>query len=205
MTAFASRSSIAVARSLHRCLNATSLALIAAAALACLAPAPAVAQESHLANGDMEAGGDIPDGWRARGEAKLSRDTEIFAPAPKGASAVSNASLRIELSGGNSGGGAMQKLDPAPTGAVHITGTARVEGSLERVQVALQHFDTEWKQAGWKVVASFTPAADGKGEWKDFSATIKDLPANATNVVLVVTGKGTGKIWIDNLVVESGK
>ncbi len=146
------------------------------------------AQQSFILNGNMESGTDKPDVWASQGTAHITRDTTVYK--------TGSASLRIDWDGGS--GGAYQKLNPTPTSRFTVKGSVHVEGIFEVAQVAIQSFDPTRKQIGWKAIANPRPGTD----WTDFMAQIEPLPA-ATSIVLLVAGKGTGKIWLDDVSVES--
>lgn len=145
------------------------------------------AQQSHLLNGGMEEGAEKPGSWTLQGAAALARDTAVFKS--------QSASLRIDLNAGS--GGAYQKLEPTPTGEIKIRGSSRLEGTFDTAQVALQSFDDSRKQIGWKVVSMLKPGQD----WMDFQAQFIP-PPGASSVILLVVGKGTGRIWLDDVSVE---
>jgi len=148
----------------------------------------ALGQQALIQNGNMEAGTEIPEHWGAQGAAKIARDTVVFKSG--------SASMRIDWENGS--GGAFQRLEPFPCGGVTVKGSAKVEGQFEIAQVALQLFDASRKPAGWKIVKLLKPEAN----WTDFSASITSLPPNAASALLVVAGKGCGRIWLDDLSVE---
>lgn len=146
------------------------------------------AQQSLIQNGAMDEEGDPLLGWAVKGDLKAERDSEVFHSSP--------ASLRLTWDGGS--GGISQKLIPFPADPFTVRGSARVTGTFEVAQVAVQFFDANGKQNGWRIVALLKPSEN----WVNFQTQIQPVESAAA-ALLVVVGKGTGQIWVDDLSAEN--
>jgi hypothetical protein len=128
-------------------------------------------------------------GWNPQGRLAAVHDTHTFRQGP--------AALRVESVGGPAQGsaGTPLKLTGQP---FRISGWVRSEGQLEECLVAIQAFDAAGKQVGWENLA------DGRGarDWTPFSRPVS-LLATAARASVVVTFKGTGRVWLDELVVAA--
>jgi hypothetical protein len=161
---------------------------VAAGVLVSLVVAPD-SNRNLLANGDMSAGGDRPDGWTETwGAAKAFRDTTVFRSAP--------ASLRIEVGGGT--GQAFQMREGGANATLRIRGALRSQGEV-RAQVAVQAFDAEWKRNEFKQVRY----TQGDTDWVAFEGTVT-LPAWTARYNLQVWAEGTGLAWLDDAFLAAG-
>jgi len=146
--------------------------------------APLVAQ---LPNGDMSQGELSPKGWTlwvGTAPIILARDTSFFFSAPasllldgqKGAYGVAYLPLPITFRQGT------------------LRGIYHLVGKPEETFIALQVFDAAKKQIDW---VNFVSESQN-GIWQEFEGSYTLSPEAAT-ANLVVSLKGDGKIWLDDL------
>lgn len=147
-------------------------------------------EQPLIQNGQMEDGDATPSGWSLsdyrQGTLRLSRDTEVFHGG--------KAALRLRTEG-KAAGFVHQMLQPIPRGPFTVGGVARLDGRLEQAQVAVQVFDSQWKQLEWKPVAVLDTA---KTDWVKFQATLS-LPEKAAYALLGLSINGDGSAWLDDV------
>jgi hypothetical protein len=160
----------------------TYVSLFALPALLAVAPLHA-----EFANGNMSAGGTVPSGWSSwigTQPVSIVRDTAVYFSAP--------AALRVSGEAG-SYGLAYAGL-PITIRQGTLRGYARLEGNPEESRIAIQVFDAEKRQLDWKnLVVKFAP-----GEWVEFQESYK-LPEAAVSANLVVSVRGKGSVWLDDV------
>ncbi len=157
------------------------------AAFAAVVGSPSALPPLH--NGSMTEGTDTPTGWTnlwtASGKLQIVRDTSDYKSAP--------ASLRLESVGGPAYGTVSQPFGPAPD-AFQVTGSVKSAGQFDESVFAVQEMDATGKQVAWINLAN----AAGAKTWQAFSGTVQ-LPPEAASWNLVLTLKGTGKVWLDDV------
>ena len=143
-----------------------------------------------LLNGAMSEGNGVPAGWELSKGAEnlvLQRDTTTFRSAPS--------ALQLRSEGGAGKGNTGFKL-PVTSDPFTLRGVARMQGQPEEAALAIQVFDGDWKQIGWIQIADFK--VRGAGDWREFSQKVA-LPGGAAQAFLLLTFKGEGKVWLDDL------
>ena len=149
-----------------------------------------------LHNAQMNEGAATPTGWNApwSGEGKIAvaRDVADFKSGP--------ASLRLQSEGGRAYGSIGQnlKLPNDVTAAFRVRGWAKSRGDLQEALIAVQVFDAAGKQIEWKNLAG----AAAMRNWSEFSADLQ-LPANTVKAQLLLTLKGDGAVWLDDISIEA--
>ena len=73
-----------------------------------------------------------------------------------------------------------------------------VAGDLKEALTAIPSFDNNGKQVGWTTLLD----ARAAGEWRPFSREVQ-LPKGAARSSLIVTFNGNGKVWLDEVRVDS--
>lgn len=140
-------------------------------------------------NGDMSLGADAPEGWtipwRASGKLELTRDMQVFKVGP--------ASLSMRNVDGPAQGGAAHALEAYKT-PFTISGFAKGSADVKDSLVAIQAFDGAGKQVGWINLL----ALQGGKDWQPFSQKVT-LPDGAAKCQLVLTLKGEGEVWLDEI------
>ncbi|NJL32485.1 MAG: hypothetical protein HC898_13195 [Phycisphaerales bacterium] len=101
---------------------------------------------------------------------------------------------------GKASGFVHQLLEPRPGGKFTISGSVRVQGRFEQVQIAVQCFDGNWQQVQWKTV--FTPSRS-TGDWQSFSAPVT-LTNSTVYALLGLSLTGDGTVWLDEVNAASG-
>lgn len=145
-----------------------------------------------IKNRSMNEGGATPAGWELwnpEGKLVLARDTQNFYIGP--------ASLSLRSEGGAAYGTVAQEFAPT-NGIFIISGTTKGKGQLKESLVALQVFDAAGKQIGW---INLVQIQNHNKWWDKFSEQVI-LPAGAARVRLVVTLKGDGQVWLDEVAVS---
>ena len=140
-----------------------------------------------VVNGDMSAGGALPDGWTEHwGEITAMRDTQTFHSAP--------ASLRAQPNGKS--GSAFQMFEVEGGGTYTISGWMKATGDI-KAQVAAQSFSPDWGKNEFNQILY----SQG-GDWTQFSKDVK-IPdwASRFNVQLMVEGQG--QAWLDDVTVTA--
>ncbi|MHC4501972.1 MAG: SUMF1/EgtB/PvdO family nonheme iron enzyme [Planctomycetota bacterium] len=158
------------------------------------APAPGnVASDitgSCLVNADMSSGGAVPTGWKmakdAAPNARLVRDTTVFSKGP--------ASLKLDCPRRADKATVMQHFKLVPRGRFSVSGHVRAAGGPDLFQVALWASDAEWKELAWILLGT----ASGGRDWTALSKDV-ELPPGVVNVDLLVTCKGPGAVWLDEV------
>jgi hypothetical protein len=143
----------------------------------------------NIQNKNMNEGGAVPVGWdlwNPEGKLTLARDTKDFYIGP--------ASLTLKSEGGAAYGTASQEFAPVE-GIFIISGTTKGKGDLKEALVALQVFDAAGKQINWINLAQI----QNHNKWWDKFAQQVALPAGTAKVHLVVTLKGDGQVWLDEI------
>jgi photosystem II stability/assembly factor-like uncharacterized protein len=145
-----------------------------------------------LRNGSMTAkteGGDAPAGWSSpwigTGRLAIARDTRDYHTGP--------ASLRLESVGGAAYGSVSQGFDAA-TAPFLVSGWVKSSGALDEALVAAQAFGADGKQVAFVTLTN----AAGVKQWQAFSGPVQ-LPKETTHWNLVLTLKGAGKAWLDDV------
>ena len=142
-----------------------------------------------LRNGSMTDGTAVPAGWENvwSGSGKLAavRDTQDFQTGP--------ASLRVESIGGPAYGSISQGFGPT-SDPFTVSGSVKSVGQLDEALVAVQATDAAGKQVAWITLTN----AAGVKAWQPFSGAVS-LPPGTAHWSLVMTLKGTGKAWLDEL------
>jgi photosystem II stability/assembly factor-like uncharacterized protein len=143
-----------------------------------------------IINGDMsEANNGRPAGWNApwigSGTLVASRDTQMFRSAP--------ASLSLRSENGAAYGTISQSFKPVAA-PFALRGWVRARGQIEECLVAVQVFDAQNKQIAWLNLAS--PQVND--QWHQFKGNVS-MPGNAVSCNLVLTLKGQGQAWLDDL------
>jgi photosystem II stability/assembly factor-like uncharacterized protein len=125
--------------------------------------------------------------WTAGGKLALHADRSVAHSPPS--------SLRLESVGGPANGSAAQPIEPGSM--FSIGGVVRTQGQIEECLLAAQVFDRAGQQTEW------IPITDGKaaGDWTVFEQKVR-IPPDAGRARLVLTLKGTGQAWIDDLAVR---
>ena len=167
-----------------------------------IAPVAVPITATHLKNGDMESGADIPTGWDSiwtgTGRVKAVRDTVKRNSG--------SASLRLE-SVGNAPAYASTSQDltglaPGQTIKISVAGCA--EGKLDEAFITLQAFDPTLKrQLSFDAVAKKEDLV-GKDGFTTYTRDIT-LPKEPFTARLVVLMKGSGKIWADDISITATK
>ena len=157
---------------------------------------PTTAKQTNLIrNGEMTEGTGQPVNWEMSshkvGEYAMSRDTTLSKSAP--------ASLQVRTEG-KATGFVYQKIEAAKGSTVTLRGFARVKGSFQRSQIAVQLFDSSWKQTDWKTIAE-VPADD---QWKEFQGSF-NVPDGSPNILIGVSFEGAGQVWLDDVTAYGGK
>ncbi|RMF90921.1 MAG: hypothetical protein D6741_16480, partial [Planctomycetota bacterium] len=135
-----------------------------------------------LQNGGMEAGDDIPDGWRATEGVQVVRDTRV---AHEG-----TASARLDAR--EKSGNVNQMLTGIGGKAVAISGWVKAQPGTGAVQLFVLNFDTrdqnDWKSLGWQTLVRFKEAP---ADWTRFEGTYEFPPEAGTAIFgLLIEGKG---------------
>ncbi len=148
-----------------------------------------------IQNGDMEAGGDVPDGWGEKweGRAKVvtSRDTTQ--------SKSGKASLKIKTIGDAQGQGAQSVWD-APAGATFtISGSMKTKGNI-KANFAVQPRTATWTPIGFLQIGY----AQNNTDWQTFSKTVT-LPAGSVHAAIILYVEGDGEAWLDDVKVTDAK
>ncbi|MBV9469404.1 MAG: hypothetical protein JOZ57_09165, partial [Abitibacteriaceae bacterium] len=150
----------------------------------------------QLVNPDMSAGTARPTGWGnpwiGNGQLKVMRDTEIYKDAP--------ASLSLATQNGPAYGTVSQNFAPVKA-PFQISGFTKGTGKLAESQVAIQVFDAAGKQVGWITLANVTATPRDATSWQPFSQRV-ELPAEAASCNLVLTLKGEGQVWLDEIILS---
>ncbi len=142
------------------------------------------AQIAFLKNGDMSAGGAIPEFWTEKwNDVQAFRDTQTFKEGP--------ASLRVEASGKS--GSAFQMFEVPGGTSVKLSGWFKTQGTA-KAQVALQAFSDDWKQNDWQQIAFQATDSD----WAHFEKTLT-IPDWAALFNVQVNLDGRGKAWLDEV------
>jgi len=145
-----------------------------------------------LCNGSMTGGDEMPLGWGVlwvgSGRLRAVRDVIAFKEPP--------ASLLLLSEGGPAYGSVSYDLGPSH-GPFRTGGYVRSDGELEEAVVAIQSFGQDGTQVGWQTLA------DGRGvrDWRHFTQPAQ-LPAAAHRANLVVTLRGQGRVWLDEVTAE---
>lgn len=173
-------------------MNGRAIFLVITAAVPVTTSLPA----NFVANSSMSEGVDRPAGWKLwrdtrLGKVEIKSDREIF-KSP-------DASLRLSSLGAPvSASASCQLILPPATGAILVRGSARMQGSaLKESVLAVQSFDASDQQIGWATVAPLI----NSGEWLDYEASVK-VPKSAVTVRLLVTLRGEGSVWLDDVTAE---
>ena len=142
-----------------------------------------------LTNGSMMEGTTVPTGWEnvwsGSGKIVAVRDTQDFMIGP--------ASLRLEAVGGAAYGSVSQSFGPAPD-PFTVSGLVKSAGQLDEALVAVQAADASGKQVAWITLTN----AAGVKSWHHFSEPVH-LPSETAHWNLVMTLKGSGKAWLDEV------
>jgi hypothetical protein len=105
--------------------------------------------------------------------------------------------LQLRSVGGAAYGTVSQLMAPTAT-AFTVSGAAHSSGRLEEAVIAVQAFDESGKQVAWQTLAD----ARGTKEWTAFKQTVT-LPARTTHWNLIVTLRGEGGVWLDDVKIEA--
>ncbi len=142
-----------------------------------------------LNNGSMTVGTAVPTGWEnvwsGSGKVTVVRDTQDFQTGP--------ASLRVEAVGGPAYGSVSQSFGPA-SDPFTVSGSVKSSGQLDEALVAVQATDAAGKQIAWITLTN----AAGVKAWQPFSSAVS-LPPGTAHWSLLMTLKGTGKAWLDEV------
>jgi hypothetical protein len=126
--------------------------------------------------------------WTASGNLAASRDDVTVRSKPF--------ALRLASVDGRAGG-SIAHVIPPNSAPFKLSGVVRSAGEVEECLLAVQVFDSADKQIEWNHVADGKAAAD----WTAFEKRI-ELPAAAARCNLVLTLKGDGEAWLDDLKAE---
>lgn len=154
-----------------------------------------LAMAPTIQNGTMNDGQTTPSGWNApwSGEGKISvaRDVADFKSGP--------ASLRLQSEGGSAYGSIGQglKLPTDVTASFRVRGWTKSRGTLQEALIAVQVFDATGKQIEWKNLVN----ASSLRNWSEFSGDVQ-LPSATAKAQLLVTLKGDGVVWLDDVTLE---
>lgn len=153
----------------------------------------AVSTAPALLNGSMTEGTTTPTGWgtpwSGTGKVQAARDTQVYKTGP--------ASLRLESVGGTAYGSVSQSFTPTLE-PFTVSGWVKTSGKLDEALVAVQAFDASGKQVDFITLGNGVGATD----WKAFSGQVQ-LPKDADHCNLVLTLKGNGKVWLDEVQTSS--
>ena len=145
---------------------------------------PDLTPKQFVTNGDMSAGGALPDGWGEHwGEVGAARDTQVFHSAP--------ASLRVD--GNGKSGQQFQMFEVTGGQTYQISGWMKTAGAA-KVQVAAQSFSPDWGQNEFNQIR-FT---QGDSAWTQFSKTVT-VPAWAGRFNVQLMVEGAGQAWLDDV------
>lgn len=126
--------------------------------------------------------------WTSKGNLNAFRDCKDFASAPS--------SLRIESVGGPVTGSVSESLRNVCGKKLKITCKMKNEG-FSNCTVVLTGMDGSWQQVLNKEVIN---AKEAK-EWTTLSGEIF-VPANAVNTRIGILVDGSGKVWLDDIIIE---
>lgn len=154
----------------------------------CLALASSAAADDFkitLQNPGMEAGRDVPEGWRGRfGKVYVTRDTETF---HSGA-----ASLSVQNTAGSSGS-AHQMLAVKPGLKLKLGGWIKSsEGA--KVNFAAQFFDEKFT---WNEFVQ-VKYLEGAQDWQQAEKEIT-VPERAVRMAVALYVDGVGRAWLDDV------
>lgn len=138
-----------------------------------------------LQNPGMEAGAEVPEGWRGRfGNVTVTRDTATFHGG--------KASLSVQNTGSASGCG-HQLITVTPGVKIHLGGWVKcTEGG--KVNFAAQFFDEKFTWNEFVQVKHVQAAQD----WQFASKEIT-VPENATRMAVGLYVEGAGRAWLDDI------
>jgi hypothetical protein len=109
------------------------------------------------------------------------------------------ASLKLQSVGGAAYGTVSQSF-AAHSGSFTLSGAIKANGKLDESLFAVQAFGEDGRQIGWITVFD---ARDAKN-WTEFSRFVS-LPPGTKNWNLVLTLKGDGAAWLDDVKAEAEK
>lgn len=147
----------------------------------------------QIINKSMNEGRAQPTGWSlwtANGKLELKRDTTNWYIRP--------AALSLASVDGPAYGTASQEFKAVP-GLFTIGGFARAQGDLKECLVAIQVFDANKKQIAW---INLLDVPRGHAWWDPFAQTLS-LPPGAATCELVLSLKGAGQAWLDEISVKA--
>jgi photosystem II stability/assembly factor-like uncharacterized protein len=154
-----------------------------------------IASAPPIQNGDMTTGDKIPAGWtnvwQGSGKLEALRDVSTHKGAP--------ASLKLQSVEGAAYGTVGQNF-AAYAGRFTLSGWVKSSGNLDETLLAIQAFGEDGKQVGWITLVD----TRGKKEWTQFRQTLS-LPAGTKSWNLVLTLKGDGAVWLDEVQTQPEK
>ena len=132
------------------------------------------------------------DGWHLTDDSKatatFSLDTREFRGAPSSAKLETQSIAKAAIS---------TELGTVPSDEFSLSGQLKSAGDWKDSLVVFQSFDANWKQLDWKQF-DVQPST----EWKPFSVTLT-LPTDAKHVIFYLSSTGKGRLWLDDLKVQS--
>ena len=159
-------------------------------------------------NGDMTMGEDRPLGWEARRWDPIRinphRDTEVYASAP--------ASLRIENLDPATALPSVQEISTAPgadgigtwirdVAGTHVKVSCKVKNEgYSKVTIRIRGENSGFQRC---LDLQLFDATNAK-EWTSYSGEF-DIPAQAIRDRIGILVEGTGKAWLDDVVIEKVK
>lgn len=160
--------------------------------LACLVLVSSASAEDFkltVQNLDMEAGTDVPEGWRARfGKVYATRDTETVHGG--------KASLSVQNSSSSSGS-AHQMILVKPGLKLKLTGYMKsAEGS--RANFGVQFFDEKFT---WNEFVKVR-RQENVHDW-EFGEQEITVPENASHMAIALYVEGVGRAWLDDVTLSA--
>ncbi len=145
----------------------------------------------RIPNGDMTAGGDLPDRWDGRwigkGAIAVQRDTTVFHTAP--------ASLCVATDGGPANGSASCTVDCTGGEVLALSGWMKTDGRV-KVNVFAQPFSADWRPLGF-IQLGYRHDNDSH-DWSEWNGTAT-MPADAARCIIGLLVEGEGRAWLDDV------